>query len=116
MLTLLGSVGVGALYGVGFRFWQMVHQQVVSLGERFQIVLIGGAQKLRVVGWSLVVMLRRTKGAARQRAADDNWKQDDMVRCVMRENVAAGLWVASLIAAGTLVLTGLPKACGRKSA
>ncbi len=37
VLTLLGSVGVGALYGVGFRFWQMVHQQVVSLGERFQL-------------------------------------------------------------------------------
>ena len=37
VLTLLGFVGVGALYGVGFHFWRMVHQEVVSFGERFQL-------------------------------------------------------------------------------
>ncbi len=37
-----------------------------------------------------------------------------MVRRVMRENVAAGLWVALLIAAGTLVLNGLAESVRQK--
>lgn len=36
-LTMLGFVGAGVLHGVGFHLWQMVHQGLLSLGERFQL-------------------------------------------------------------------------------
>lgn len=65
----------------------------------------------------LVRRARRTKGADRgwrPRPANDNWKLDDPVRRVLRENVAAGLWVALLIAAGTLVLNALAESARRE--
>ena len=37
VLTMLGFVGVGAVYGVGFELWQMIHQGLLSLGERLQL-------------------------------------------------------------------------------
>ena len=37
VLTLLGFVGVGALHGVGFHLWQVIHQGLLSFGERLQL-------------------------------------------------------------------------------
>ena len=37
VLMMLGFVGAGAVHGVGFPLWQMLHQELLSLGERFQL-------------------------------------------------------------------------------
>ena len=59
-------------------------------------------------------MFEARKAPARLRLANDSWKQDDPVPRVMRENVAAGLWVVLLIAAGALVLNALAESARRE--